>query len=70
MEGVPNDALDAGAHIDEFGELLDGIALPAILPFVKNQDDVVELEALAFHVEEPHAHCTGPKHEPDELQGD
>ena len=68
MEEVSNDVLDTGAHIDKFGELLDSIALPAILPFVKDQDDVVELETLAFHVEEPHAHCTGPKHESDELQ--
>lgn len=67
MEGVSNDILDAATHIDELRELVDRKALPAILPSVKDQDDVVELETLKLHVEEPHAHCTGPKHESDKL---
>lgn len=68
VKGVSNDVLDAGAHVNEFRELVNSIALPTILPVVIDQNDVVEHEALTLHVEKPHAHCTGPKHKTNELK--
>ena len=39
-----------------------------ILHYVVDENDVVEAEALLLHVQEPHAHSTGPHHETNELQ--
>ena len=62
------DELDALADADELVQLVDGEALPAVSPFVVDEDDVMEAEALLAHVEEPHAHRAWPHHESDELR--
>lgn len=58
---------DALANGDETRELSNAIAHVTVAPFVVHQQDIIETEALLVHVQEPHAHATGPYHQADEL---
>ena len=59
--------LDTLPGVHEACEFFDWLALPAILPLVVDQDDIVEVEAILIHVYEPHSHTARPSHEPEEL---